>query len=159
MTTIVGFGRGVAGDDGAGLAVLDALHGRVPSDVKLLRARDASVLVDLLTQGGEIIVVDAVLVPPERAGEVLVLSADDLDESAHSSVSTHGVSVAQAIRLSRTLCPETAPRMTIVAIGIERPRQLGEGLSTRVAQGVSRAVECIAGSFETNEELTCTRPS
>jgi hydrogenase maturation protease len=139
VTTVVGFGQDAAGDDGAGLAVLDELQQRLRASVKLVRAREASVLVELLGEGGDFIVVDAVLVPTDKAGDVFVLQPEDLDASGHSSVSSHGVSVAQAIQLSRALSPTDRARITIVAIGIERPRRLAVGLSPHVAEAVHRA--------------------
>lgn len=143
MITIVGLGQHVAGDDAAGLAVLDEVERRGIGNTTLVRARDASQLVELLDGDCRYILVDAVLVEPHHVGKVFVLSPDQLDERANSSVSSHGLSVAQAIQLARALHTHSTPQIQLVAIGITRPRLLEQRLSNEVKAAVTDAANTI----------------
>ncbi|WP_437841477.1 hydrogenase maturation protease [Sorangium sp. So ce1153] len=143
---IIGLGQRAAGDDAAGLAVLEALRRQgLPGDAELVEARDASALVSLLQTPATVVVVDAVLASP--SGEVLDLSPSDLAAGAPVPVSTHGLGVAQAIELARIAAPDRlSPDIRIVGVSIGRPRRpepraLAElDLSPEVTAAVPRAV-------------------
>lgn len=137
---VIALGQAAAGDDGVGLAVLDALRERgVPADVECLRAPEDVALVSLLETRAPVVLVDAVLDAP--AGRVLVLSPADL--AAHGrAVSTHGIGVAEALELARTLAPDAiSPSVRVVAVTIERPVRYEPRLSAAVAAAVPHAVE------------------
>lgn len=150
MTTrIIGLGQRAAGDDAAGLAVLEALRRRgLPSDAEVVEARDTTALVALLQTPSTVVVVDAVLASPP--GEVLDLSPSDLAAGAPVPVSTHGLGVGQAIELARITAPDRlSPDIRIVGVSIggrrapsrdPEPRTSDEpGLSPQVAAAVPRA--------------------
>ena len=149
---VIGLGQRVVGDDAAGLAVIDELErrgtpGALPDGTVLLKGRDASALLELRPTGQHWIIVDAVLAEPAQVGQVTLLSTDDLDRSARCSVSSHGISVAQALELRRALHAQpTASDVStvqLVAIGIAPPRRYEDGLSPEVQQGVQRAANLI----------------
>ncbi|AUX37494.1 MULTISPECIES: hydrogenase maturation protease [Sorangium] len=137
---IIGLGQRAAGDDAAGLAVLEALRRRgPPGGAELVEARDASALVSLLQTPATVVIVDAVLASP--SGEVLDLSPSDLAAGAPVPVSTHGLGVGQAIELARLAAPDRlSPDIRIVGVSIGRPSQQRNGLSPEVAAAVPRAV-------------------
>lgn len=144
-TLVIGLGQRVAGDDGVGLAVLDEVERRRLPGVELVRARDASELVELLPRYAHVVVVDAVLVSPEHVGKVSILEADALEPGARSPVSSHGMSAAQAIALSRALHPdEPGAHVLLVGIGIQRPTCYQRALSEPVQQAVDAAADRIA---------------
>jgi hydrogenase maturation protease len=135
---VIALGQAAAGDDGVGLAVLDELRAApLPDDVELVRAADASALVDLLAGVRSAIVVDAVV--GEHAGAVRELAPAELAARAALPVSTHGLDVSQAIELARILHDGAAPEVRIVGVVIERPRRLGTGLSPSAAAAVPAA--------------------
>jgi hydrogenase maturation protease len=138
---VIGLGQGAAGDDGIGLAVLDALRARgVPADVELVRAAEDVTLVSLLETCAPVVLVDAVLGTP--TGEVLELSPADVARRGPRALSTHGLGVPEAVELARTLAPDTvSPSVRVVAVTIERPVGYAQGLSPAVAAAVPRAVE------------------
>jgi hydrogenase maturation protease len=146
---VIGIGQRAAGDDGVGHAVLDALAQReLPADTELLRARDASELVDLLQQKAPVIIVDAV-VDGGALGEVMVLDEHALSTAPMSGVSSHGISVPQALELARTLYPEeTSKRVRFVAVSIDAPRQYSDALSPAVARAVEQASARIMSLLE-----------
>lgn len=138
---VIGIGQPALGDDGAGGAVLDALRERpLPSSVILLDARDPSAIIDLIDPSTPVVIVDAVLGHP--VGEVLSLGVDELASRASRRVSSHGLSVPEAVALARTLGEGgAAAPVHVVAITIARPPGYRHGLSPEVAAAVPRAVE------------------
>jgi hydrogenase maturation protease len=141
---VVGVGQAWAGDDGAGLAVIDRLRRRPPPGVQLEAVSDPTRLIDALEAlEGDLVVVDAVLGP--AAGEVLDVDPGRLS-CVGRSASSHGFSVAEALALAGAVRVGPAARVRVIAIGIrrERPRRGQHGLSPPVARGVVRAARAVA---------------
>lgn len=141
---VIALGQEVAGDDGAGLAVLEVLRRRmVPSGIELVEARDASLLVPLLETPAHVVIVDAAVAP--RPGQIVVLRADELAEcSVHDlrPVSSHGLGVAQVIGLARQLAPDrVSPSIRIVLITIARPDRFQSKLSPQIAAVLDEAAD------------------
>lgn len=144
---IVAMGQRVAGDDGVGLAVLDALRARaLGPELELRELRDASELLELLDRDRPIVVLDALLdaVP----GSVRVLDPSVLCRQPPSAVSSHGLSLRQAVELARALGHAGAERLRVVAVGIEAPRTYRAGLSPAVAGAVERAADTALAELE-----------
>lgn len=143
---VVALGQRAAGDDAAGLEVLEALRRALEAESagpELVAAADASELLELLRTPGPIWLVDA-LVGAGSAGQVLSLSVDQLSRLAACSVSSHGLSAAQAIELCCTLYPQSAcPDVRIRAITIEAPRAYRGGLAPEIAGAAARAAALI----------------
>jgi len=146
---VIGLGQASAGDDGVGHAVIDALEKTaLPQGTELIRVRDASALVSLVTTPLPVILVDAV-VGANEVGEVRVFDDDALDATAPSGVSTHGIGVLQALELARALdADEVTPSVRFVTVSIEAPRAYREGLSEAVAAAVPRACAVILEALE-----------
>ena len=146
---IVGIGQPAAGDDGVGLVVARALAAR---GAEVRESADASVLLDLLLDRLDaapgaptrpVVVVDAV-VGGGAPGTVLRLSPDAL-AAGPAPLSSHGLGVAEAIELARTLHGDAAAaRLAIVGVAIDRPTGTGEGLSPAVAAAVEPAAALVA---------------
>lgn len=129
---IVGIGQLGAGDDGVGLAVARELAAR---GVPVRESADASILLALLEAGHRVVLVDAVVGggPP---GTVMQLDPDALVDGP-TPLSSHGIGVAEAVALARTLYGDAAgARLAIVGISIDRPAARGIGLSPAVAAAV-----------------------
>ncbi len=136
---VIGVGQPAAGDDGVGVAVLDALFATgVPPGVALVRAADPAALVDLLAVDVPVVLVDALA--NGTPGDVVDLAPADLAARATAACSTHGLDVTGAIALADVLHPDERRAVRIVAIGIERPVRHGTVLSPAVAAAVPRAV-------------------
>ncbi len=142
-TRVIGVGQRFAGDDAAGLAVLELIRQLgVPDGLELIEVAEPSAVIPLLSQPVEIILVDAVLGDP--AGEVVELSLDELARCALQSWSSHGIGLAEAVQLGRQLSPPDSPsRVRFVAIRIAPPRRQTTGLSAEVAAGVREAARRI----------------
>jgi hydrogenase maturation protease len=116
---VIGCGNRDAGDDAAGLLVAAALRDRVPDGVEVVEAGPASRVLDLLDGVDLAIVIDAVRTPGgERVPGTLVRAEagpDGLPGSLRSSLSSHGLGVAEAVALAAAL--GHAPR--VVVHGVE----------------------------------------
>jgi hydrogenase maturation protease len=138
---IVGIGQLAAGDDGVGLAVARELAAR---GFAVRESADASLLLELLPAGHRVVVVDAVAGggPP---GTVMQLDPAALG-TGPTPLSSHGIGVAEAIALARTLYSDAAvARLAIVGVAIERPAAHAIGLSPAVAAAVGPAAVLVAG--------------
>lgn len=146
---IIALGQAVAGDDGAGLAVLEALEQRIDDTgtgregLDLVRARDASELCDLVCDVGRVILLDA-LTGAGPPGRILVASVEDLSARPSSELSTHGLGVRQAIELSRVASPDRACKdIRVVAVTIDPPAAYSTALSPAVERAIPEAVAAI----------------
>jgi hydrogenase maturation protease len=140
---VIALGQPAAGDDGVGPAVLARLRARgAPPGVELLEAGEASALVEWARFPGTVVIVDALL--GGRPGALLRLAAEDLEASALSPLSTHGLSVGGALALARSLAPgELSPRIEIVGIAIAAPDRWAARLSPPVAAAVDAAADLV----------------
>ncbi|WP_375772538.1 hydrogenase maturation protease [Archangium gephyra] len=150
---VIGLGQAAAGDDQVGLAVIAHLRSLGASGrLELLVAPEPSALLPLLETAAPVVLVDAVLAAP--AGEVLMLEPDELEQRGLSTMSTHGLGVAQAVALARLLSPSAvSPSIRVVGVSISRPERFRQGLSPEVAAAVPRAAEQILRAVSSDEEL------
>lgn len=146
---VIGIGQVLRGDDGVGLAVVDELERRALPDVELVRVREPSQVVDLVTRASLTVLVDALVAQARAPGSVMVIDPEQLDGRAQVGVSTHGISVAQAIELGRVLHPAAeSVRFLLVAVGITVPTAYGRGMSPAVLGAVPRAADAVERLLE-----------
>ncbi len=151
---VIGIGQRAAGDDGVGLHILERLKQSPPPGVQLHQLTDATQLFPLLENVKRVILVDAVLGEPGEASadtgcaKVLCLRPEQLSEVALSSVSSHDVSVAQALELARTLSPGGCQDVRIVGVQIDTPRAYTQELSPAVAAAIEPSIACILEQLE-----------
>jgi len=137
---IVGLGNDARGDDRCGLDVVRALRGRLPPEVRVAEARpDVTELLDLWSEVDRVIVIDAV-----RSGRApgtihrFDLAREELP-SRLGSTSSHGLSLADAVELARSV-GRLPPQLTV--FGIEAgPVAMHHGLSPAVARAVAEVAE------------------
>jgi hydrogenase maturation protease len=146
---IIGLGNPHRGDDRCGLDVVRALELRLGERARIVEGpEDVTELLALWSGAERVIVVDAVR-SGRAAGTVhrFDLPPQELP-SRLGSTSTHGLTLADAIELARSL-DRLPPRMTV--FGIEAgPVGLHSGLSDPVARAVAvvadRVVAEVAGA-------------
>ena len=143
MTAVViALGQPLAGDDAVALAVLDELRGmELPAGIELLSVGEPSALLSLLERHPKVIVIDALLLSRGAAGRVQVLGLAELEAQASCSVSSHGLSVPQVVRLAHALHGGIECRF--VAIGIRQPQRYQRGLSAPVRAAVPHAARLV----------------
>lgn len=146
---VIALGQPAAGDDGVGLAVLARLRERgAPPGVELSTAADAASLVPLLDGDTPLVLIDAAL-GRGTPGTVRTLSPADLDDALATPLSTHGLTVAQALRLAAALAPPLPP-IRIVAVLIAQPAATvppAIGLSPEVAAAVDVAASAVRAAL------------
>ena len=144
MTTrVIGIGRPLAGDDGVGIAVIDALRADPPRGVELHTVHDNNELVSLLMGTDQAVLVDAA-VQAGIPGTVRILSTADLEAVPLSDLPSHDLSVPHAIELAHRLSLDTpAPKILIVAIAIGQTLHYRHELSAAIQAAVPVAVDTV----------------
>lgn len=143
QTRIVGVGQEFAGDDGVGREVVRRL---VAQGIRAWGVDDGAGLLNLLVDGASpVFVVDAV-VGGGAPGTIRLLDRADL-EAVPRPVSSHGITVLEAIALAAQLNP--ALEVLLIGISIDFPSSLGEGLSPKVAASVDEVVHLVMNFIKT----------
>jgi len=140
VKVVIGVGNAFRGDDGAGLAVVEGLRGRLPAEVEVVACEEEPTrLMDAWAGAEAVFIVDAVASGAD-AGAVhrFDASTDRIPARVFRS-STHAFGVPEAIELSRAL--GTLPARVHV-YGIEGAVfDAREGLSAPVRAAVDTVVE------------------
>lgn len=153
--TIIGLGNTLAADDGAGARVMALLESGLRSGgpARAARLELASApgpeWVDLLGEPGEVWIVDAArgegLKPGEIVHQRLAPGEDAALHAAPHLVSTHGISMAELLRLAQALGRR---RATVELWGIVGARfEAGEGLSPEVEQAAAEVARRLLGKL------------
>lgn len=111
---VIGVGHRDRGDDGIGPAVVDAVSDRTDQVTTFVLEGDLVQLSLLWEPDDDVVIVDASLAPSGQAGVMCEIDPDRLVSS--DGMSTHGVSVADAIRLGQQL-GRSPERLRVMGIG------------------------------------------
>lgn len=137
----IGVGNTLAGDDGAGMAMLRELKGRV-GDVPGVAFReipgDLYEIWDILPGTESVVFLDAV------AGEVAGQVITGKTFPRAFSPSFHQSDLCTLVESLATIYEGEFPQWTLWGVTIDPPQVLGEGLSEIVALAVKKAVSEIA---------------
>ena len=145
---IIGIGQHLRGDDGAGQAAVEAWIKAYPQTAanNNLRVEMEELpgisLISLLDGAQAAIIVDAIN-SHRQAGEIHLLSVDQIGSFPSGSGSVHGIGVAEAIALGKELEPEAMPdEINIIGIEVENI-EMGDSLSRAVKRALPGTVELI----------------
>lgn len=148
MTIVIGVGNDFRRDDGAGLAVIEALRGRVRARLAVTDGEPAR-LIELWAGAGLAIVVDAVRAEPPDPGRVHDLCAETAALAARS-VSGHALGLGDAVALGLAV-GQMPGRLRVLAIeGADFG--FGHGLTPRVAAAVAAVADRLAAALEPGGE-------
>ena len=131
---IVGIGQPAGGDDAIGLVVARTLAAR---GFDARTCADASLVLALLAERRRVVIVDAV-VGGGVVGTVRELTVAEL-AAGPAPLSSHGLGVAEALELARTLYG--APDVSIIGIVIAPPTRLALALSPPIAAAIDAAAD------------------
>lgn len=138
VVRVLGVG-GPVGDDAVGLEVVRELVRRgLPEGVEVHEVLEPSRIVSLLEGADHVVLVDALL-GGGAPGSVRRLRLEDLEGAR--PLSTHGVSVAQAIELASLVSPGERS-IDIVGVSIARAAPLAS-LSPEVARAVPAVADLV----------------
>ncbi|MGI9861652.1 hydrogenase maturation protease [Moorella naiadis] len=142
---VIGCGNPLAGDDGVGLKIVEALERqRLPPGVLAIPAGLPGLnLLDYLRGSSQAIIVDAVHAGQDP-GTVICCQEKDLARLTWRSLSLHNLGIGEALALGRLLEPYAFPPQLIL-VGIQAGSLvLGQtGLSPPVAAALPLAVATI----------------
>jgi hydrogenase maturation protease len=148
---VIGCGNPEAGDDAAGLLSVRAARAALEAmpNVEVVEAGSGLNVVHLLEDVDAVVVVDAVRSPggDRTPGEIVRAEAgpDGLPAAIGSSLSSHGLGLAEAVGLAVAL--GEAPR--VVFLGIEAAEvAAGQPLSAAVSAALPELVERLVGEAE-----------
>jgi len=135
---VVGLGQPFGGDDRVGLVIAERLRNK---GVRAISITDATLLVDMLVGAEKAIVIDAV-VGSGAPGSVIEMEGDELaSHGACAPVSTHGLSIAGAVAIAKTLGGAASVRF--VGVLIRPPDRASTTLSPEVEAAVPAAVDLV----------------
>jgi hydrogenase maturation protease len=139
---VIGIGTEHRGDDRCGLDVVRRLRAVAPGSARFAECTgDITELLDLWSGAREAIVVDAIR-SGRPVGAVVRVEVPPEEPPIVAPASTHGLSLAEAIGLGRTL-GQMPPRLVIY--GIEAGNlDMGDRLSPAVSRGVRDVVDRLA---------------
>ncbi len=141
---VIGCGTLDAGDDAVGILAVRAARGRLASmGVEVLESASPLDLVHLVEGVDAAVIVDGVRAPSggRDPGELVRAEAgpgEPLSAELRSSLSSHGLGLAEAVGLTAAL--GTAPRVIVLGVEVEEVTA-GAGLSPSVAAALSALVE------------------
>jgi hydrogenase maturation protease len=146
---VIGCGNPEAGDDAVGLLAVRAARERLPGSVEVVEAGPALQVLHLLDDIDDVIVVDAVRAPGgDREPGTLVRAVggpDGLPADLRSSLSSHGLGLAEAVGLAAILGP--IPR--VVFLGVEVAEvAAGAPLSAPVDVALAPLVDAIVAEAQ-----------
>jgi hydrogenase maturation protease len=160
---IIALGNTMAADDGVGPWIVRRLEALVPAGIEVcwVPAPGPELLFEL-ERPGEVTFIDAALDEASEPGTILQQTIEPDEEprlkQARCLVSTHGLSLAELLRLARVLKRHRA-RVHLFGI-VGRRFEPGEGLSPEVERAAQRLVERIcAGDFTDNGNPDAKNPS
>jgi len=132
---VIGVGNEFRRDDGAGLAVVASLRGRVPPGVELvLTDGEPARLIEAWTGAALAVVVDAVRADPPRPGRVHRFRLDRPLAGPTRTASSHGFGLDDAVRLALAL--NRMPGRLVVHAIEAADLSHGTGLTPAVAAAV-----------------------
>lgn len=159
---VIGIGQPFAGDDGVGYEIAEQLKEKLmqpdclPSikieghrpRIEVLPTTDSTILMHALENASKVIIIDAVK-GGGSPGDVLRLTPEALRHIQATPVSTHGISVINALEISKTLMlqktkPEQA-NLEIVVIGVvvESVKLFNHAFSESIIRVIPKALQMV----------------
>lgn len=139
-TLVIGLGNPLRGDDGAGLAVAQALRAEGAPAVEIAELYAGGIrLLEALPGHERAVIVDAMLTGTCAPGTVRCFDLDDLPATRYVA-STHDLDLRTALELGRLAGLQLPSRILVWGIEVQEVARLQEGLSAPVARGVAEAV-------------------
>ena len=152
---VCGLGNSLRGDDGAGLAVLDALVESefLPPDLALYNGSRSGLLTTLVTERYErVFVIDAVEMQQQPGAwqrfdlDAAVFSPGDM----RANLSLHHASLPETLAIAQAL-GVTLPQITLYGIQPQSV-ELAQGLSAPVAEAVRAVTQALLTAIHTKVE-------
>jgi hydrogenase maturation protease len=146
QAVVIGIGNPYRRDDGIGPEVAAQIEARrLPGVRVVISDGEPSGLLEAWEGADLAVVVDAIQRVPASPGSIHRLTTSQL-ETGCAAASSHGLGVADAIRLGRAL--ERLPRQVVILAVEGADTGLGTGFSGAVAAAVPRAVAAVMAELK-----------
>jgi len=144
----LGLGNDILGDDAVGLLAVRRLRVLLPVSVEVVEATGAGLdLLDLLEGYDKALILDAIMTGKHPAGTILEFSADDFRKE--NVRSPHYAGLPTVLQLAESLSIMFPQHIHIVAIEVENPYEVREGLSARAESAIPAMVARAEGIVQT----------
>lgn len=150
---LIGVGNHDRGDDSIGPLVADAVQSRTDRVIAIDREGDLAVLPLLWDRGDDVLIVDACR-SRNPVGTLRLIDPEDLAESI--GLSTHGMSVAEAIELARRL--DRMPNR-LRLLGVAGRRFGHESMSPELRDAFPSVVDAVLAELGVDDESRGPAPS
>ena len=137
---VLGLGNDILGDDAVGLLAARRLRALLPETVDVVESGGGGLdLLDALEGYDRAILLDAILTGKHPPGTILEFSAEDFKKD--DAPSPHYAGLPTVIQLSESLGIRFPTIFQIVAVEVENPYEVLEGLSQPVETAIPAIVE------------------
>ncbi|HSB79196.1 MAG TPA: hydrogenase maturation protease [Candidatus Methylomirabilis sp.] len=136
---VLGLGNDILGDDAVGLIAARRLRAHCPAQVDIVEAAESGLgLLDFLEGRRHALLLDAILTGRHPAGTVLEFSQADF----HGTIgpSPHYAGLPEVLRLADCLAIPVPADLCVLAMEVEDPYLIREGLSQPVDEALSSYV-------------------
>jgi hydrogenase maturation protease len=137
---LLGLGNDILGDDAVGLVAARRLRGHCSAEVDIVEAAESGLgLLDFLEGRSHALLLDAILTGRHPAGTLLEFSREDFRTT--SGPSPHYTGLPELLRLAECLAIPVPTDLCVLAMEVEDPYRIREGLSPVVNQALSGYVD------------------
>lgn len=141
---MLGVGNPILSDDGVGIHVARILRDKNMPGVRVEELPASGLeLLDVVLGYDTVIIIDAIQTGGGRPGDFYEMEEKDFERTIHGS-SPHGVNMATALALGRTVAPERMPkRIVFVAVEAADVMNVSERLTPEVESRIPEIVRFV----------------
>ena len=141
-TLVLGIGNPILTDDAVGIKVSEKLEEK-NLDITVEQTNEAPMaLLDLIVGYDKLIVVDSIKTGKGKPGDILKLSLDDF-EAKMNVASSHGMDIATAFEVGRSLGCHMPQAVSIYAVEVQDTENFSEQCTPPVSERIPRLVKQI----------------
>jgi hydrogenase maturation protease len=136
---LLGVGNDILGDDAVGLLAVRGLYDEFHTSADIVEAAMGGLqLMELLEGYKKVLILDAIVTAEHPCGTILELSKEEFKHTV--AIAPHMVSMPESLQLAEKLGIPFPEEIRILAMEIEDPYELREGLSSLVEQALPRMI-------------------
>jgi hydrogenase maturation protease len=143
---LLGLGNPIMSDDGIGLVVSEAIHGRLPGFVLDMSSAGGFDVVDRILGYGRAVIIDSMVTGRYPRGTVVRIDNDASIETVRIGHS-HGIDFVRAIELARSCGAAVPEEVVIYGIEVADPFSIGEEISAVLLENLESIVDHIVRDF------------